>query len=258
MYIRKLGWAGVEIQTEEQRIVIDLIESTGFLAPAMGEPREPLPPTSGTVDLALLTHLHRDHADAPLLARVLSPESIVLRPAGAGGGELVSAVEEELAEASLQTRIVEPWETLHYGEVTVTALPASDGFGDPQVSWLIEADGLRILHAGDTLWHGNWWNFVLRYGAIDIAFLPINGVTLQAPNRQPNVDIAASMNPEQAGAAAHALRASLTVPIHHSTFQNPPHYSEADDATGRFTREGGRLGVPVMVAGPGEEVPLSL
>lgn len=184
----------------------------------------------------------------------------MLHPNLVEGGELevalVAPVEEELAKAGLQTRTVAPWETVRHGEFVVTALPASDGFGDPQVSWLIESDGRRILHAGDTLWHGNWWTFVLRYGPIDVAFLPINGVVVPAPNRQPSVDVAAAMNPEQAAAAAHALRVGLAVPIHHATFDCPPYYRETDDAAGRFARECTRLGVTASLVAPGNEVRL--
>ena len=50
-----------------------------------------------------------------------------------------------------------PWETEEIGPFTITAVPAVDGFGDPQVSWVIAAAGRRILHAGDTLFHGSWW-----------------------------------------------------------------------------------------------------
>ncbi len=260
MLVRRLGWSGVEIETHEMRLAIDLIESAGFLDQFMGEPREPLPPASGPVDLALLTHLHRDHADASALARAMAPGGLVLRPAPAEGGELevvlVAPVEEELARAGLQARTVAPWETVRHGEVAVTALPASDGFGDPQVSWLVEAEGRRVLHAGDTHWHGNWWTFVLRHGPIDVAFLPINGVVVQSSHRQPSVDVAAAMNPEEAAAAARALQARLAVPIHHTTFEYPPYYQVTDDATGRFARESERLGVHARIVAPGEEVQL--
>ena len=71
----------------------------------------------------------------------------------------------------------------------MTALFASDGFGSPQVSWLIEADGERVIHGGDTLWHGAWWDVALAHGPIDIACLPANGAAVSFPQWQPAASV---------------------------------------------------------------------
>lgn len=62
--------------------------------------------------------------------------------------------EADLAASSLGVRTVRPWDQLELGPFTVTAVPALDGLGDPQVSWVVEADGKRLLHGGDTAFHG--------------------------------------------------------------------------------------------------------
>ena len=99
------------------------------------------------------------------------------------------------------------------GDFTATAVPAVDGYGDPQVSWVVSAGGRRIIHCGDTLWHGAWWQIGRQYGPFDAAFLPINGARFGW--RKPVSDIPAVLTPEQAVAAAQVLGARLIVPIHY-------------------------------------------
>jgi L-ascorbate metabolism protein UlaG (beta-lactamase superfamily) len=43
MRLRRLGWAGVEIETAGGTLVIDPLENASPLAPHVGEAREPLP-----------------------------------------------------------------------------------------------------------------------------------------------------------------------------------------------------------------------
>jgi len=40
------------------------------------------------------------------------------------------------------------------GDLRFTAIPAVDGLGDPQVSWVISDRVSRIAHFGDALWLG--------------------------------------------------------------------------------------------------------
>ena len=98
------------------------------------------------------------------------------------------------------------------GPFTATALFASDGLGSPQVSWLLEADGRKVLHGGDTAWHGAWWNFVAAHGNVDVACLPGNGARVTYPGWEPAVEESAVMTPEQSVDAAHVLGAGTLVP----------------------------------------------
>ena len=65
MRIRRLGWAGLELEASGALAVIDLFQNVGSLAGFVGEAHGPLLPPSaaGTVSVALATHLHADHAD---------------------------------------------------------------------------------------------------------------------------------------------------------------------------------------------------
>ena len=261
MKITRLGWAGVELEaTDGTLAVIDLMENVGSMREYMGEAHTVLPPPSrpGAVSVALVTHLHGDHTDAAAIAAALAPDGILLRPAPDTGAflEIAGTLEAErrLVALGVRQRIVNVWETVDAGPFRATAVPAVDGFGDPQVGWVVEAGGTRIYHAGDTLFHGSWWKARMRVGAIDVAFLPVNGAVVSLPHRQPASPFAAVLTPDEAAAAAGILGTGLAVPIHYDTIHNPPVYAQVDDPAAAFARAGAARGVAVRVLAPGESL----
>lgn len=259
MNIRRLGWAGVELEAEGGAVaVIDLMEDTAEMAQFVGEAHTELPgpTTPGRAVVALSTHLHRDHCDPDAIAAALAEDGVLLRPAPDTGAFLEIAatlpMERRLVELGVQQRFVREWETVRVGPFTVTAIPAVDGFGDPQVGWVVEADGTRVSHHGDTLFHGSWWKIRMRLGAPDVSFLPINGAVVSLPHRQPASPFNAVLSPDEAAAAAQLLGAKLAVPIHYDAIHSPPTYVQVDDPAGAFTRAAGAREVPVRVLEPGE------
>src|SRR5919204_3809402 len=85
MRCRWLGWAGVELEQDGERIVIDLLEDPAGLYAVLGDaaagvtlPEVEAP--SGPAIAGLVTHLHRDHTDAGALARTLADGAPVLAP----------------------------------------------------------------------------------------------------------------------------------------------------------------------------------
>ncbi len=255
LQIRRLGWAGIEVNSAGTTLVIDMIASFGAMEPFISEPREPLPQPSRPVDAALVTHLHEDHTDPDAIASALAPGGVVLRPPSDDpvGLDAVAtqAAEQRLAQRNLRAEVLAPWQTRTLGPFTVTALPAVDGFGDPQVSWLVETGGRRVLHAGDTVFHGFWWSIALRYEPIDVAFLPVNGPVCRFPHRQPPSPFPAAMDPRQAAAAAHILGARQAVPMHYGLHM-PPYYEQVEDPVAAFEHAGSELGLNLTVLHPGE------
>jgi L-ascorbate metabolism protein UlaG (beta-lactamase superfamily) len=129
-------------------------------------------------------------------------------------------------------------------------VPAIDGFGDPQVGWVVEADGARILHGGDTLFHSSWWHIAGRLGPIDAAALPVNGAVVNAPHLQPASTLPACMGPREAVQAATILRAEVLLPIHYGA-DVPGIYTEDDDPLGHVAELAERAGLRVVVLRPG-------
>jgi L-ascorbate metabolism protein UlaG (beta-lactamase superfamily) len=256
--IRLLGWAGLQLDCDGYRLVIDPFADLGPFAAMADGPSPALLAPEAPVDGALLTHLHRDHADAPTLAAALRAGAPVLcpHPADGPGDENVTAPEKELAEAGLALRRVVVGDTASLGPFTVTAVEAVDGLGDKQVSWVVEAGGVRILHAGDTVWHGSWWRLAKTFGAFDAAFLPANGARVAFPWLSPAADVPAAMTPEEAVEAARALGAQQLIAIHHGVLEHPKFYRPRPDVPGAVAAAAARYDYPARVAVAGEVIEL--
>jgi L-ascorbate metabolism protein UlaG (beta-lactamase superfamily) len=212
-------------------------------------------PAPGAV-AGLVTHLHRDHADAAALTAALSAGAPVYEPESYGGEGIeqlaIVQADRELSDARLARAPTAAWTTRTVGPFRLTALPAVDGTGDPQVSWLIEADGQRVLHLGDTIFHGWWWRFSERFGAPDVVLAPINGARLTFPHRRPPSPLPGALDPEQAAIAAALVGADRLVPIHYDGYSVPGVYEPVSDALERLRAASDR----VEVLGLGETIEL--
>lgn len=253
MLIQRLTWAGLRLTAPDEdghevTLYLDpLFDPPPRFAPFLGDRVHYAPPGQPAAAV-LLTHLHEDHYVPTSLRRVVHESSRVLCPAD---------VTSQVAAGGFAVHGLQVWESTVIGPFKVTAVPAVDGLGDPQVSWLVEADGVRLLHCGDTLWHGYWWAIAERCGPISVAFVPINGAQVDYPWLQPPSGVEAAMTVQQAAVAAHVLRARLAVPIHYGTFHLPPLYVEQDGAEQLFIREAAQRGVKTQVLAPGEELALT-
>lgn len=261
MEVRRLAWAGLEISASGHNVVIDLVEDfSGLHGDENAGGEVPPSPEPGSIHVGLLTHLHRDHADADALKRALRADALVLRPERATGtaAEVALVEKTELAfdESGFDMRVVGPWETVEVGPFEITALPAADGFGDPQVSWSLAAEGCRVLHAGDTLFHGWWWLMAHRHGPFDAAFLPAGGAVVDLPPRQPPSPLPAGMDPRQAAVAAKLLQARHIVPIHYGPLHEAPNYVQASDPPGTLLAAAREFGVEARILQPGEQLRL--
>jgi L-ascorbate metabolism protein UlaG (beta-lactamase superfamily) len=238
MRIRWLGWAGVELEAKGERVVIDPLQDAEAVFAWLGERARGIPipdivPAQPGAIAGVLTHLHRDHADAAALSSVLEEGATVYEPVDYEGQSrdrlAIAQADHELTAAGLARQPTAVWTSIKAGPFTLTALPAVDGTGDPQVSWMVEADGKRVLHLGDTMWHGWWWRIRERYGPPDAVLAPINAPRLTFPHRQPPSSLPGAMEPEQAALAAQLLQATCLVPIHYGAYDVPGIYEPIGD-----------------------------
>jgi L-ascorbate metabolism protein UlaG (beta-lactamase superfamily) len=246
--VRRLGWAGVEIRLGETRVLIDALEDVEPLEPVLGRPKRPLPPIeTPTGTHALITHIHPDHYDRELLARLAASGTIGCHAPTA------AALARDGIEATPQN-LGQPRQI---GALTVTPAASLDWRGTDcdQVAWIVEGAGARIIHCGDTMWHGNWWQIARDHGPFDIAFLPVNGVIARFEGYETNVPV--TLTPEQAVEAAAALHARAACAIHYELFNNPPVYVEQPDIPERFSRAAQARGITAHLVGDGELVPLA-
>lgn len=251
MLVRRLTWAGLEIRAAGTTLVIDLLERVPELSEYAGEPAEDLLGPSdghGNVSAAAITHPHSDHFDVGALQAALAPGASVLCPV---------EITDSVAEAGVTPRGVGVWETVEVGDLMVTAAPAVDGFGATQVSWVVTHGDRSLIHCGDTLWHGYWWEIAQRCGPIDLAFLPVNGAMAEFDDLHPPSGVPAVLTPEQAAAAAQVLAAREAAPIHYGTFHKPPTYISLPDPEAAFAAAAVRRGVTTRLMRPGDEIELA-
>jgi L-ascorbate metabolism protein UlaG (beta-lactamase superfamily) len=267
MQLTWLGWAGAELETDGATVVIDPLQDAGAVFAPLGDQAAAMPlprvvaPSVGKAVAGLVTHLHRDHADAGALKAALAHGATLLEPLAGGGDALeelaLTQAEHELADAGLDRRQVATWESVTAGPFTLTALPASDGVGDPQVAWLIEAEGLRVLHLGDTLFHGYWWRMARRHGPFDVVLIPVNGAVVSFPHRQPASPLPVALDPAQAAIAAYILGARQAIPIHAEGYEIDGIYQPVPDAAERFAAAAAERNVPVRILDPGETIQIT-
>lgn len=208
MIVRRLSWAGIEIETEQRRLLIDAIQGTAPLRALFGDPLWP--------PVAIASLQCRDF-------------EAMLKPVGAC--VLPAEIVPELELAGLNARGVGLWETVRLSAsktVTITAVPAVDWRGEYQVSWVVDDGEHRIFHGGDTLWHGSWWRIVAKFSGFDAAFLPINGVVARPTGMEPS-NLPATLTPVQATVAARLLKARIFCPIHYGQFDNSETYRQYPD-----------------------------
>ena len=237
--IQRLAWAGIRLEFGNVALFIDAIApdaSNGLKGPSLE--------SNLKRRFAIVTHHHDDHCSPASLIHILGEDGFLL------------AYEESARFIDNRTIKVQPTR-LHEpnlisrgnGEFVARCAPASDGLGSPQVSWVIDAGGKRIIHCGDTQWHGGFWNIARAYGPFDVAFLPINGFR-QTDGLFVSVEQPMSLTPEQAALVAHILKARLTIPIHYGNADEAT-YVEEPRAIERFSKEMTRRSLQYRVVEPG-------
>lgn len=256
MKLRYLGWSGVEIEHDGQTLLIDYIENGTaiFSDRQFAQPSKP-----GKAIAALVTHLHGDHADPAVLKKALAKDAPVFRPEPTPGNAEIQSwtkpVEDAFHQLRLPTHIMVPWTECQVGPFRIIAVPAVDGLGDPQRTYIVEAGGIRILHAGDTMNHGYWWAIGQRAGSISVAFVPINAPVVNLPHLQPPSPFHAVMSPEEAAVAAKIVGANTVVPIHHGGINVPNIYVETENHLNRFKRRAEQLDVRSYLPHQGDWFP---
>lgn len=235
---QRLAWAGVRLQLPDAALFLDPLIDRNVWGDALRDELVPITVKQGQ-RYVLATHRHPDHCDPLAIRQALGSDGTLVMAASAG---VPFSGEFRFRTAAL-------YEPQILGDFTATAVPASDGYGDPQVSWIVSGGGRRIIHCGDTLWHGAWWHIGRQFGPFDAAFLPINGAKFSW--RKPAADVSAVLTPEQAVQAAQVLGARQIVPIHYGV-KGAEGYEELPDVEASLIAAASRRGVGIEIARPGE------
>ncbi len=217
-----LGQAGFRLDGGGATVIVDAFLSN-VESRRIPPPLDPA--TLSDVDVILCTHEHWDHLDGPTIAAVAkaSPGSRVVVPAPVADQAIAAGVPAERVVGAVAN---EPLVGLR---VNVTPVPACHGvdvadaynFGQDlsggmvrYLGYVVELDGARVYHAGDTI----WWpgqERVLRDLGVHVALLPING---RDPTREAD-NIVGNMDHREAALLAEAAGVELLVPMHWDMFE---------------------------------------
>lgn len=215
MKIQKLNWAGIKLECGSRTVLIDAVENFKPYFPVLGNPLTPLYHFTETVkaDYILFTHLHLDHFDVSVIQKCLNPNGKIIG---------YKKHEKEISKLNREYVLLDNDETFIENGITFKSLYSLDGIGEEQTAWMVEYDGTKIFHGGDTIWHNQFWKLGKENEGINFAFLPINGavVNFQIVGLEYST-VPASLTPEQAFNAAKLIHAEKLIPIHYGMFATP-------------------------------------
>ncbi len=168
------GHSGVRIQSPSQTIYIDPFK-------LQGGPK---------ATLILLTHEHYDHCDPESIDKIKTENTKIVGP-------------DVIAGKIPGRQSIAPGQSLTIEGVNIEAVPAYNTNKEfhpkagGRVGYVIEIEGKRIYHAGDT----DLIEEMASLGPIDLAFLPVSGTYV--------------MNAEEAAQAVQKIKPKIAAPIHY-------------------------------------------
>ncbi len=216
-----LGQSGYLIKSSTGLLAIDLYLSEHLTRKYADTPRPHIRMTRAPVrggdlrkiDLILASHRHSDHLDPGTLPDLLaaSPESQLLVP------ESIRAYALALGLEGCRILGIDAGEAFEQAGFRVRAIPSAhegldtDALGRHlYLGFVIEADGLRLYHSGDSLAYPGLVE-QLDVGPFDVMFLPING-------RDPARGVPGNMTAAEAVQLACQVRPRFVVPHHYDMF----------------------------------------
>ncbi len=215
MKLRWLGQMGLMIQCENTTLCID------YYASPDESRRTPPPVPAGDlqgIDVFLGTHDHLDHIDHDswkIWAKT-NPDAKFIFPRNHMESVLADGVKPDNAVG------LNAGESYLVGDVTVHAIAASHEFLDkdpatglyPYLQYIVEWNGIKIHHAGDTVRYEGMLPAIKAFGDIDVELLPING----RDAKRYLADCIGNMTYQEAVDLAGEVSPKLVIPGHWDMF----------------------------------------
>jgi len=154
------------------------------------------------LDAVLITHEHYDHCDLDAFEAFPNHDVQLIVPHSVG--------QMALDHGFRNVTVLEPWESVNLGDVLVTAAPGKHGVYE--ITFIIQGSSETIYFAGDTMVLPELSELPDRFGVIDLALLPTNGLCIR-----PLGDMQVVMNAQEAAQLTAILKPKLVMP-HHFAF----------------------------------------
>lgn len=223
--VTRIGHACQLVEIGDTRILADpwFTQTATYY---QGEPVTAGPLGLGRIDAVVVSHEHYDHCDLDALVGAGFDLGVPL----VGPGTVAAIARDK---GFKDVRAIEAWEATAIGDLTVTATPGKHGVHE--VTFVIQAHGRAVFFGGDSLRIPELDAIPDRFGHVDLAILPTNGLCIRPMNLRQVV-----MDATEAAELTAVLKPTLAIP-HHYAFhsgwlgdkmitkgdQDPRHYADA-------------------------------
>ena len=170
-------------------------------------------------DIICISHKHFDHFSPEDIEKIKKEDTILIAPA---------SIRDEITQKSgiseENTVFVKPGEQIHFGDITITGIPAYNTgkiFHMKRYGWLgflIEADGTRYYYAGDTDVNDD-----IRKVRCDVALIPIGGHY--------------TMNSAEAAELINEIAPEYAIPIHYGCVDGAGNIKDEEDFARRISEK---------------------
>ena len=157
--------------------------------------------TNEKADIIFITHAHYDHCDSGSVKKIMKPTTVIVVPSGCKeqlnvSAEFVDAVPNK--EYNIKGFKLKTVPAYNSKPEKLQFHPKSNGW----VGYIFYVNNETVYHAGDT----DFIEEMKHLGKISVALLPIGGTY--------------TMNVDEAIAAANAIKADITIPMHYRRLLN--------------------------------------
>jgi len=169
------------------------------------------------IDVVMISHNHYDHLDEASVKRLAampqgSPRFLV--PLGLKAWFLERGIE--------RVDEYDWWQSTDEGPLRITMVPVqhwskrtlTDANATLWGGWVVEGEGLRVIHTGDTGYSKDFRDIGERFGGFDMAFIPIGAYAPRWFMQVMHVDV------PEAVQVRHDLKAARAIGIHWGTFES--------------------------------------
>lgn len=211
-----LGQMGLLIDTGNAKICVDY-----FASPLEGRLTPPPFPADALTDIDIFigTHDHIDHIDleAWKIWAKTNPNARFVFPKAHMDSVLADGISEDNAIG------LDDGDAFEFGDIKIHAIAASHEFLDrdeetglyPYLQYIIEANGVRIHHAGDTVRYEGMLPKLRSFGDIDVQLLPING----RDAKRYRINFIGNMTYQEAADLAGEIKPKMVIPGHWDMFE---------------------------------------
>ena len=217
-----VGHATMLVRLAGKNMLFDPIFSERASPVGFAGPRRivPLPidiPQLPRIDVVMISHNHYDHLDAESIKRLAA------MPQGSPRFLVPLGLKAWFAELGI-TRVDEYdwWQDTREDTLKITFVPVqhwskrrlNDTNQTLWGGWVVEGEGLRLIHTGDTGYSRDFQDIGARLGPFDMAFIPIGAYAPRWFMKIMHIDV-----PEAVQVRAD-LRARRAIGMHWGTFES--------------------------------------